>query len=91
MKTLKLDQEEKEILEAFERGELKKVKDFKKESKEIRQAAMNTLRKDRRVNIRLANRDLEGIRAKAAQEGIPYQTLIASIIHKFVSGRLITR
>ncbi len=91
MKTLKLNQEEKEILEAYERGELKIVKDFKQESKLIRQAAANTLRKDRRVNIRIANRDLEGIRAKAAQEGIPYQTLIASILHKFVSGRLMTR
>ncbi|MBF0489814.1 MAG: hypothetical protein HQL15_04260 [Candidatus Omnitrophica bacterium] len=69
MKTLKLDQEEKEILEAYERGELKTVKDFKKESKLIRQAAVNTLRK----------------------EGIPYQPLIASILHKFVSGRLMTR
>jgi predicted DNA binding CopG/RHH family protein len=91
MKALKLDHEEKGILEAYERGELKTVKDFKKESKLIRQAAANTLRKDRRVNIRLANRDLEGIRAKAAEEGIPYQTLIASVIHKFVSGRLMTR
>jgi predicted DNA binding CopG/RHH family protein len=91
MKTLKLDQEEKEILEAYEQGDLKTVKDFKKESKMIRQAAGNTLRKDRRVNIRLANRDLDGIRAKAAEEGIPYQTLIASILHKFVSGRLMTR
>ena len=91
MKTLKLDQEEKEILEAYERGELKTVKDFKKESKLIQQAAAYTLRKDKRVNIRLANRDLEGLRAKAAEEGIPYQTLIASVLHKFVSGRLITR
>ncbi len=91
MKTFKLDPEEKEILEAYERGELKTVKNFKKESKMIRQAAMSTLRKDRRVNIRLANRDLDGIRAKAAEEGIPYQTLIASILHKFVSGRLVTR
>ena len=91
MKTLKLDQEEKEILEAYERGELKTVKDFKQEAKLIRQAAANTLRKDQRVNIRIANHDLEGIRAKAAEEGIPYQTLIASILHKFVSGRLMAR
>jgi len=91
MKTLKLDPEEKELLEAYERGELKTSKDFKQESKLIRQAATVTLRKDRRVNIRLANRDLDGIRAKAAEEGIPYQTLIASVLHKFVSGRLITR
>ena len=91
MKNFKLDAEEKEILDAYERGALKRVKDFSKESKLIRQAASNTLRKDRRVNIRIANRDLEGLRAKAAEEGIPYQTLMASILHKFISGRLIPR
>ena len=91
VRTLKLDQEEKEILEAYESGDLKSVKGFKKESRLIRQAAANTLRRDRKVSIRIANRDLEGIRAKAAQEGIPYQTLIANILHKFVSGRLVTR
>lgn len=91
MKIIKLDHEEKEILEAYERGELKRSKNFSKESKLIRQAASNTLRKDKRVNIRLANRDLEGIRARAAEEGVPYQTLMASILHKFISGRLLTR
>jgi predicted DNA binding CopG/RHH family protein len=91
MKIVKLDPDEKNILESFERGEWKTVKDFNKESRLIRQAAVSTLRKDRRVNIRLASRDLEGIRSKAVQEGVPYQTLIASIIHKYVSGHLVSR
>ena len=90
MKTIKLDQEEKDILESYERVGFKRVKDFTRESKLIRKAAVNTLRKDRRVNIRLANRDPEGIRSRAAEEGIPYQTLIASILHKYVSGRLVS-
>ena len=91
MKTIKLDQEEKEILEAYERGELKRVKNFSKEARLIQKAAAKTLRKDRRVNIRMASRDLENISARAVEEGIPYQTLIASILHKFVSGRVVFR
>ena len=91
MKTIKLDQEEKEILESYERGELKRVKNFSKEARLIQKAAAKTLRKDRRVNIRMASRDLENIRARAVEEGMPYQTLIASILHKFVSGRVVFR
>ncbi len=91
MKTIKLDQEEKEILEAYERGELKRVKNFSKEARLIQKAATKTLRKDCRVNIRMASRDLENIRARAVEEGIPYQTLISSILHKFVSGRVVFR
>ncbi len=91
MKELKLDQQEKDLLESYERGEWRTVKNVAKEARHIRSAAANTLRKDCRVNIRLASRDLEGIRSKAVEEGIPYQTLIASILHKYVSGRLMLR
>jgi predicted DNA binding CopG/RHH family protein len=91
MKAIKLDQQEKEVLNAYERGELKRVKNFSREAKLVRRAAARTLRKDCRVNIRIAGRDLENIRARAAEEGIPYQTLISSILHKFVSGRLLLR
>ena len=91
MKVIKLDQEEKEILKSYERGELKRVKNFSKEARLIQKAAAKTLRKDCRINIRMASRDLENIRARAVEEGIPYQTLIASILHKFVSGRLMFR
>lgn len=52
-------------------------------------AAEATLLKDKRVNIRISSRDLEGLQAKAAEEGVPYQTLMASVLHKFVSGRLV--
>lgn len=88
MKT-KLDKEEQEILDSYERGEWKRVKNFDKEMKRLRQAAIHTLRKDCRVNIRLPKYDLDGIRTKAVEDGIPYQTLIASILHKYVLGRLV--
>ncbi|MBF0532383.1 MAG: antitoxin [Candidatus Omnitrophica bacterium] len=89
MKNYKLDPEEKDILESFEQGKWKPSKDFDKEAKLIRMAAAQTLRKDSRVNIRIATRDLDGLRSRAAEEGIPYQTLMSSILHKYVVGRLV--
>jgi predicted DNA binding CopG/RHH family protein len=84
----KLDKEEKELLASVERGEWVSVNPTKKELQRYAQAARNTLRKTQRINIRLTAYDLEGLRAKAVEEGIPYQTLIASVLHKYVSGRL---
>jgi len=78
---------EQEILASFERGEWKPVRNQKGEIARLRAAAA-TLLKNRRVNIRISSRDLEGLQAKAAEEGVPYQTLMASVLHKFVSGRL---
>ncbi|MBF0619668.1 MAG: antitoxin [Candidatus Omnitrophica bacterium] len=89
MKTAHLDREEQEILASVERGEWKRAKDFHKEAGLLRKAAAETLRKDRRVNIRIAERDLQGVRSRAVEEGIPYQTLMASVIHKYITGRLI--
>ena len=80
---------EEEILASFERGEWKPVRNQKGEVARFRAAAEATLLKDKRVNIRISSRDLEGLQAKAAEEGVPYQTLMASVLHKFVSGRLI--
>jgi predicted DNA binding CopG/RHH family protein len=80
---------EKEILASFERGEWKPVRNQKGEIARFRAAAEATLLKDKRVNIRISSRDLEGLQAKAAEEGVPYQTLMASVLHKFVSGRLV--
>lgn len=80
---------EEEILASFERGEWKPVRNQKGEIARFRAAAETTLLKNKRVNIRLSSRDLEGLQAKAAEEGVPYQTLMASVLHKFVSGRLI--
>jgi len=80
---------EEEILASFERGEWRSVPNLKKEIARYASYAEASLVKDRRVNIRISSRDLEDIQAKAAEEGIPYQTLMASVLHKFVSGRLV--
>jgi predicted DNA binding CopG/RHH family protein len=80
---------EQEILASFERGEWKPVGNQKGEMAGLRAAAKATLLKNKRVNIRISSRDLEGLQAKAAEEGVPYQTLMASVLHKFVSGRLV--
>lgn len=83
----KLDAYEREVLEAYESGKLKPVAS-KAELQRLRAAARATGTKDKRVNIRLSTADLLDIQAKALAEGMPYQTLIASILHKYVSGRL---
>ena len=88
MKKIRLDKDEKEILDAIENGQWELVKPKKQELEHYAQIAKNTLKKDQRMNIRISKTDLNGIRAKAAEEGIPYQTLVASIIHRYVSGSL---
>lgn len=82
MKYFELDDEEKQLLEEFERGEWVPVKDQAKAKKEAIAIARNTLNKTRNINIRLTERDLYKLKAKAIKEGIPYQTLAASVIHK---------
>jgi predicted DNA binding CopG/RHH family protein len=90
MKTnkLKLDEEELQILSDFERGEFESILNFREEKRKLEEAAQNTLKKDSRINIRVSSRDLERIRKKATKEGVPYQTLISSTLHKLVSGKL---
>ena len=88
---MKLDQEEKEILEAFESGHLKLSKPSKKEIAAIKAAALSTFRKDKRITIRLYDHDFKGIQKKALQMGIPYQTLISGIIHRYIEGDLISK
>ena len=85
---MKLKKEEKELLNSVESGEWKTIPDFKKESKRYQDYAKATFKKDKRVNIRISERDLVKIQQRALQEGLPYQTLISSILHKFISGRL---
>jgi predicted DNA binding CopG/RHH family protein len=87
---IQLDHDESEWLEAFEKGQLKSVAS-KGELAKFKAAARATTLKDRRVNIRLSSGDLSDIQVKALEEGIPYQTLIASVLHKYVSGRLTER
>lgn len=80
---------EEEILASFERGEWQSVPNLKAEIARFASLASASLVKDKRVNIRISSRDLEDIQAKAAEEAIPYQTLMASVLHKFVTGRLV--
>lgn len=91
MKKIILDNEEKDILTSYERGEWQTVRDPKAEIKKLGKYARNTLLKDKRINIRMSSKDLDQVQVIAAQEGIPYQTLISSIIHKYVSGHLLEK
>ncbi|WP_419164078.1 antitoxin [Candidatus Palauibacter sp.] len=83
-----LNPEEREILESFERGELRRVPDVEGEMATARHAARTTFKKTRRVNLRVTERDFDLAHARAREEGIPYQTLLSSVIHKYLSGRL---
>jgi predicted DNA binding CopG/RHH family protein len=84
----KLDREETEILTAFESGNTQRAKNADQLLARHKEYAAATFRKDARINIRLSTRDLRGLQKRALAEGIPYQTLIASILHKYVEGRL---
>ena len=86
----KIDAYEAEVLSAFEKGTLKSVA-TKAELAKFKAVARATAIKDRRVNIRLSSGDLSDIQAKALEEGMPYQTLIASVLHKYVTGRFTER
>jgi predicted DNA binding CopG/RHH family protein len=80
------DEEEKALITAYERGEFRPVKAQKKAKQAAVDAARRYLRKDARINIRIASADLEMLKRRAAQEGLPYQSLIASVLHKYVAG-----
>ena len=84
----KLDKEESEILEALESGKVKRAKNSSDIQKRHQHYAEAMFKKDARINIRLPSKDLRGLKKEALAEGIPYQTLVASILHKYVEGRL---
>lgn len=86
----RLTEEEREILDAYERDELVSVA-TPESRRELIVAARNTFKKDKRVNIRISGKDLELLQERALIEGIPYQTLMSSVLHKFVNGRLVDR
>jgi predicted DNA binding CopG/RHH family protein len=86
-----LDQEERELLESYAKDEWQSAEDITAEATRFREYAKATVRKNAQVNIRLSSKDIEAIQKKALEEGIPYQTLIASVIHKYVTGRLVDR
>ena len=85
---MKLDADEKRILDSVERGEWRSARGPKRTKSRHSIYAKATFRKDRRLNIRISTKDLEAIQKRALEEGLPYQTLIASLLHKYASGRL---
>ena len=91
MPKYKLDKEEQEILAAFESGDINPISNVEKEMEKHKAYASNTFKKDKRINIRLTSRDLSSIQKLALREGIPYQTFIASILHKYADGRFMEK
>lgn len=83
------DDEEKELIGAYERGEFRPARDQKKANRAAVEAAKRYMRKDARINIRLSSADLAMLKQRAVEEGLPYQSLIASVLHKYVSGSLL--
>ena len=86
-----LDGEEQQIVKSLERDGWKSSSDLEGWKTLLSKTATNTLSKDQRMNIRITKNDLDGIKLRAVEEGLPYQTLVASIIHKYVTGRLIEK
>lgn len=86
-----LDQEEQELLESLESGEWESINNVKEEIKSHQLIAKNTLKKDKRINIRLSSNDLEALKTNAVELGLPYQTLITSILHQYATGRLVQK
>ncbi len=91
MGKIRLDREEADLLDSYEAGEWRTIDGWEAEAQRYQGYARAMFKKDKRVNIRISSRDLEELQKRALGEGIPYQTLIASILHKYISGRLVER
>ena len=88
MKKNRLNNEEIQILKEIEAGKYKTVKNIKREIKKAKEAAKNTLLKTKNINIRISLKDLQKIKAKAAENNLPYQTLVSSLIHQYTQGKI---
>jgi predicted DNA binding CopG/RHH family protein len=88
---MRLTNEEREILKSYEKGEWTPTKKLSADRKDLQQYAKAALKKDKRVNIRISGNDLVQLQHRAVHEGIPYQTLISSVLHKYLNGRLVER
>ena len=82
------DINDKEIIDSIEKGEWKSVSNYEKMKNSLMKTASETALKDYRINVRISKRDVEALKTKALEEGIPYQTLVTSILHKYVTGKL---
>jgi predicted DNA binding CopG/RHH family protein len=88
---MKTNKNEKEVLDSVERGEWQTIPDVEKESYRYQSYARSTFRKDKRINIRISEKDLIKLQRRAVKEGLPYQTFISSILHKFISGQFMEK
>ena len=88
---MKLDREEKNILDSYEKGQIKTKRPSEEELKEVKKIAEMTFRKNRRITIRLYDHDYKGIQKKAMEKGIPYQTLISGMIHQYIEGDIVEK
>ena len=88
---MKFDKEEKDTLEAYESGKMILSTPSNKEIESIKATAKNTFKKDKRITIRIYDHDYKGIQKKAMEMGIPYQTLISGIIHRYIEGELVSK
>ena len=86
MSNLKLQQDELELLASYEAEEWQSARKIKEQKEQYRAYAHATLRKDKRVNIRISEKDLLALQKRAVRQGIPYQTLISSVLHRYVNG-----
>ncbi len=91
MKNILLDHEEKELLQSLETEDWVSVDNLEEEIKRHQRIAKNTLRKDKRINIRLSSHDLEALKTNAVEMGLPYQTLVSSVLHQYATGRLLQK
>lgn len=89
LSNIKLDKEEREILESIEEGEWQSVSDLGVETHVAKRAAENYLRKEERITLRISSSDLSQLKQKAAYKGLPYQTFIASVLHEYAAGHFV--
>ena len=87
----RLDPDERRLLGAVNRGEWREARSAARVKASLKRLAVGHLKKQERINIRLSREDLEGLRKRAVEEGLPYQSLVSSLLHKYVSGRLVER
>jgi len=88
---MKFNTEEKELINSIEGGEWISISNLQKEIEKSKEIARATVIKDQRMNIRIAEKDIDTLKIKAIEAGIPYQTLVSSIIHKYLSGNLVEK
>lgn len=88
MKTFKPDSDEQKLIDSIDRDEWKSVTNLHEEIRKARQIARLTMAKDEKITIRISGRDLELLKTMAMDEGLPYQTMVTSVLHKYVTGKL---